>query len=88
MTDLARMTDAELIAARDHARTMAHEAPKGENHSTAWARWGNEWARLANEVDRRKPSVNHSTEHAQLKAAFDALQAALNKADPAGGSNG
>jgi hypothetical protein len=50
-----------LIKARDHARRMAHEAPRnlvrradgsdGLMHSDAWARWSREWARLAAEAD-------------------------------------
>lgn len=68
MTDLINMTDADLIAARDHAREMAHSAPKNLSmnadgsatlqHSTAWARWSREWARLADEVDRRAAIIS------------------------------
>lgn len=53
-TYIERMSDAELIAARDHAQTMAHGAPKSENgQSTAWARWSAEWSRLTEEASRR-----------------------------------
>lgn len=63
MTKLSEMSDADLIAARDHALKMAHEAPgnlflnadgsASLGSSTAWARWSREWAQLADEIDRR-----------------------------------
>lgn len=63
MSDLSRMPDTDLIAARDHALKMAQEAPgnlfrnadgsASIGNSDAWARWSREWMRLADEVDRR-----------------------------------
>lgn len=52
---LERLTDDQLLKQTAEARLRAHNAPKSDvgNTSDAWARWSNEWMRLANEVDRR-----------------------------------
>jgi hypothetical protein len=47
------MNDAELLKETAAARRAAHDAPKGDNGSRAWADRSNDWMRLAAEVDRR-----------------------------------